>query len=146
MAASLIQVENLDHIRRGLRQIDSDLGRVLGQKNKAVAALVGRLAQRKKSQLAGRFPSYESRAVKISPSANQRRVQVTVRPAAAEWGATVHPVFGRFQSQASFRRKVWPGWGREGFLIRPTVTENEREIAQEYLEAVSRLARQVIGD
>lgn len=140
-----IRVEGLDELRRGLRNIDNDLGKALGKKNRSVGAFVVSEADKKRRGLQGRFPSYGSKVMKVKPSANQRRVMVTVSPPAAEWGAINHPVFGREMSQARFRRQVWPGRNSDGWMVRPTVAEKETEIAKQYLDAVAELAYEVIG-
>ena len=144
MANVSIRVEGFDELRQGLRNIDADLGKELGRTNRTVGAKVAAWSESSRSSMAARFPSYRSRAVTVKPSANQRRVMVSVRPAAAEYGTDRHPVFGRWQSQATFSRKVWPLSSRDGWLVAPTIARHESAIADDYLAAVGDLAARVV--
>ena len=140
-----IRVEGLDDLRRGLRSIDNKLGKELGQRNKEVGQFVVSEADRRRRRMASKFPSYGASVLKVKPSANQRRGQVTITPAAAEWGTTRHPVFGRDMPQTRFKRKVWPAPNSGGWMVYPTVVEKEKEIADLYLDAVMTLVRKVLG-
>jgi hypothetical protein len=142
-----VRVDGLDEFRKGLRRIDSGLGRELGKANKAVGVEIVKLTERRVAAKAGTFPSYRSKIMRIRPSANQRQVVVTIRPGAAEAGSRRHPVFGRWQNQSEFSSRVWP---RElpkgkGYVVRPTVEQQSDEIAAVYVERVSDFARRVIG-
>lgn len=153
-----ILVEGMDQIRRDIRSIDGKLGKTVGQANRKVGQFVVDRADRRRSALSGRFPSYRSRIVRIRASANQRRVEVTVRPAAAEYGTKVHTVFGRRVPAWEMRRRVWPAWsgnqwtegsgagGEVGFMVIPTIRKDGEQIVDEYLEAVASLVRSTIGE
>lgn len=136
-----VQVYGLDQFRRAIRRVDDGLGKALGQAHKTLGELIIARSESRRSRMASRFPSYRADVVKVKPSANQRRMQVTVRPAAAETGIRRHPVFGVWMDQTEFRRRVWPAENRSGWLIRPTINENRPQIANEYLDAVAALAR-----
>lgn len=141
-----IQVEGLDDLRKDLKTINDQLVKEMGKVNKEIGAKIIGWTESRRSQMAVRFPSYASDVVKVKPSANQRRVLVTIKPQAAERGTLRHPVFGTWQAQSGFARKVWPAPSREGWLVRPTVDERSQMIADDYLEAVAGLARKVIGE
>lgn len=143
-----IQVENLDEFRKGLKQLGGrDLQKEMGKANKDVGRRIIALSEGRQRRLAGRWGSYRSRVVKVRPSASQRRLQITVRPGAAERGARRHPVFGRWMDQSSFSRRVWPREvrGEGGYLVRPTVLENIDEVGEIYIDTIGRFARRVIG-
>lgn len=140
-----ISVEGLDEFRRGLRRIDRSLGKALGAKYKEIGTFIGRLSERRLHRMSARFPSYRAGVVKIKPSANQSRAQVTIRPAAAEWGAINHPVFGQSMNQARFKRPVWPGRNREGWVLRPTIDDHDEEIAKRFQKAVDDLSQRALG-
>ncbi len=140
-----VSVEGLDEFRRNLRRIDRGLGKALGAKYKEIGSFVVRMSERRRSRLAGRFPSYRSDVVKVKASANQRRAQVTIRPPAAEWGAITHPVFGRDMLQSRFQRRVWAGRNQDGWLVRPTIADHDEQIALKFRQAVDALNRQVLG-
>lgn len=142
------EVDGLKEMRRGLKQLGgSQLQREMGKANKEVGKRIVSLSRSRQTSLAGRYGSYRSRVVKIRPSASQARLQVTVNPGAAERGARRHPVYGRWQDQADFRRRVWPREirGDDGYLVRPTVQEHSAEIGEVYVEEIGRLARRVLG-
>lgn len=146
MANVSIRVDGLDEFRKGLRQLGGkELGKALGQRNKKLGALIVQWSDRRRSQMASRFPSYDAPVVKIKPSANQRRLLITIRPGAAEEGIKRHPVFGRWMNQDDFVRRVWPVPNRDGWVVRPTVDERGQDIADEYLSAVTDLARRTLG-
>jgi len=142
-----VYVDGLDDFRRGLRRIDNGLGRELGKANKDVGAKVVELSRKRVASLDGRFPSYRSKVFKLSASANQRQVIVTIRPGAAESGARRHPVFGRWQNQAEFRNRVWPQELPKGtgYIVRPTVQDDMDQIAAIYVDEITEFARKVIG-
>jgi hypothetical protein len=142
-----VYVDRLDEFRRGLRRIDSGMGRELGKVNKDVGFEIVKLSKRKVALLDGRYPSYSSKVLKIKPSANQRQVIVTITPGAAEAGARRHPVFGRWQNQAQFSRRVWPKEiaKGQGYVVRPTVEEQGEQIGAIYVDQISDFARKVIG-
>lgn len=142
-----IGVEGLDTFRRGLRQIDSGFGRELGKANKDIGTKIVELSKRKVATLDGRFPSYKARIFKLSASANQRQVIVTIRPGAAEAGSRRHPVFGRWQNQSEFSARVWPKElpKGKGYVVRPTVEDDAAQIGAIYVDQISDFARRVIG-
>lgn len=140
-----VSVEGLDEFRANLRRIDRGLGKALGQKYKEIGSFVVRMSERRRGRLAARFPSFRSDVVRVKASANQRRAQVTIRPPAAEWGAINHPVFGRSMLQTRFKRRVWPGRNRDGWLVRPTISDHDEQIAVKFKQAVDDLTRRVLG-
>jgi hypothetical protein len=142
-----VYVEGLESFRRGLRAIDANLGKELGQVNKDVGAEVVRLSTAQARAMAGRYPSYRSKWFRLSASANQRRVIVSARPHAAETGIRRHPVFGRWQDQSQFRRRVWPPPASPdgGYVVRPTVEAHTDELAGIYVDATSEFARRVLN-
>lgn len=147
MSSFGVEVENLGEFRRGLRRIETGLGKELGKANKDVGAEIVKLVDRRRRQLSGRYGSYRSKKVRVRPSASQRNVTITVRPGAAEMGARRHPVYGRWLDQARFDRRVWPPQlkGGQGHLVRPTITEHVDDVAEIYVERIGRFARDVIG-
>lgn len=150
-----IQVEGLAELRAGIKAMDPKLAREMGKTNRKVGKFLADKAAQRKGRLAGMFPSYSSRIVKIKPSTSQKQVVVTVFPAAAEYGAKVHTVFGRRMAAGEMRRRVWPAWsgnqwqagpsGDVGYLVFPTLREEGDEVADEYGEAVGRLVRDITG-
>lgn len=142
-----VYVDGLEEFRRGLRRIDSGLGRELGKANKDIGTKIIQLSRRKVASLDGRFPSYRSKVFKLTASANQRQVIVTIRPGAAEAGSRRHPVFGRWQNQAEFDRRVWPKElpKNSGYVVRSTVEEDQDVIGAIYVDQISEFARRVIG-
>lgn len=140
-------VDGLDKFRRGLRTIDAGLGRELGKVNKDVGRKTIKLSDRRVATMDGRFPSYRSKIFRMSASANQRQVIVTVRPGSAEDGSRRHPVFGRWQNQSEFQSRVWPKDlpRTKGYLVRPTVEEQGDVIGAIYVDQISDFARKVIG-
>lgn len=140
-----IRFEGLDELRQGLRRVDGMWGKELGQVNKSIGTQVVRWSEDRQSQMSSQYPSYRSGVVSVKASANQRRVEVNVRPGSAESGTARHPVFGRWMDQSLFSRRVWPDKSQEGWLVNPTLVEHEDRIGEEYLEAVTGLIRKVIG-
>ena len=142
-----VLVEGLEPFRKGLRRISKDLGKELGKVNKEVGKEIVKLAEKRAKAMSGRFPSYRSKYFRMRPSANQRSVIVTVRPHAAEEGIRRHPVYGRWQNQSEFRRRVWPSEiaKGQGYLVRPTVEDDSEQIGGIYTDAISDFARKVIG-
>lgn len=140
---STVYLDGLDEFRRNINSIDKGLGKELGQHNKTIGKEVVRLSERRRNQMASRFPSYRSRYVKIKASASQRQVQVTI-PGAPEQGIRRHPVYGRWMNQADFRRRVWPKERKSGWVVRPTVEEEHDLIAGLYVEVITDFARGVL--
>jgi hypothetical protein len=142
-----VYIDGLEQFRRGLRTIDAGLGRELGKVNKDVGREIVQLSTRRVATLDGRFPSYRSKVFRMSASANQRQVIVTIRPGAAEAGARRHPVFGRWQNQTEFRSRVWPKElpKGKGYVVRPTVEDQGDVIGAIYVDQISDFARKVIG-
>lgn len=111
-----------------------DLSDAAENASRAAADVVVDEADTKRRALQSRFGSYAR--VKLSSESIRRGSTVTVGPRrlshAAEFGAQVHPVFGRFLPQASFSRQVWPPLARggddAGWLLSPAVREAEDEI------------------
>ena len=140
-----LHIEGLDELRRELRR--ANLGKRLGQAHKRVAEFVADRAERRRSTLRAQYPSY--RKVRLKPSAAQKYAQVIVGHKgvghAAEFGAMVHPVFGRPRPQASFKRQVWPPWGGNdetaGYMVYPTIREHSDEIVDIYGDAVAKELR-----
>lgn len=63
--------------------------------------------------------------------------------AAAEFGARVHPVFGRKVKQTRMKRRTAGGWGRRGKIVgpmftKPRNTKRNRELADKGLTTISR--------
>ena len=142
-----ILIDGLDDLRRDLRTIDDKLGKELGQVHKRLGQRIIDWSQVERLTMATRFGSYRMKRLKVKPSANQRRLLVTIRPFAAESGIEAHPVFGRWVKQSSMRRRVWPRKkSTGGYLISPIVERNAQRISDEYLDAVTALARRVIGE
>ena len=141
-----ITVEGFDDLRENLRKIDDKLGKEMGKANKEIGTKIVEWTEPRRGSMAARFGSYRSKLVKIKPSANQRRVLVNVRPAAAETGIRRHPVFGTWRDQRSFKRRVWPEPDPTGYLVRPTVSDRAPQIAGIYLDALTKLAREAIGE
>lgn len=112
----------------------------LGRANRKASEFVVERAERRRKGLAGRFGSYRKLQGQIRASSASTAAQVRLHGPlanAAEFGAFVHPVFGRFFHQASFFRQVWPFHaGQQGHLIFPTIREHEDEITELYAKAV----------
>ena len=140
-----IRVEGLDDLRKDLKTFDDQLAKEMGKVNKEIGPRIVGWSESRRSQMAVRFPSYASDVVTVKASADQRQVEIDIRPQTAERGTDRHPVFGTWADQSGFARKVWPEPNREGWLVRPTVDERSQMIADDYLEAVAKLARKVIG-
>lgn len=140
-------VDGLKEFTRGVRKIEAGLGKELGRANKDVGIEIIKLVEKQRSRMASRYPSYRSKFVRIRPSATQRNVTITVRPGAAELGSRRHPVYGRWQNQSGFKRRVWPREVRPvtGYLVRGVVSDNVDDVAQVYVERIGRFARDVIG-
>lgn len=134
----------MEEFRSNLRTIDKQLGRQLGKKNEEVADKVVELSEKRLALLSGKYPSYRSGYVRMKGSANQRKVQVRIQ-GAAEQGIARHPVFGRWQDQSEFARRVWPKPNRGGYVVRPTVEEQAPVIGEIYLDEISEFARNLIG-
>ena len=142
-----ILIDGLDDLRKDLRKIDDKLGKELGQVHKTLGAEIIRWTDTRRAAMGARFGSYRMKRLKLKPSANQRRLLITIRPFAAESGIEAHPVFGRWKKQSSMRRRVWPPKLKTGgYLVDPVVTRRAQEISDEYLDAVTALARRVIGE
>lgn len=136
-----LTVEGLTEWRKALRSVD--LVDAVKDVNQRAAQFVVVLAEQKKARLQARYPSYKK--VTLKASRTQRGAQVIVGPKtvgkAGEFGAIVHPVFGRDIVQTTFRRRVWPVWsGRgkgAGLMVFPTIEENREEIIVRYGQAVT---------
>ncbi len=145
MADFGVEIEGLDDWRKALAR--ADMASHVKEANHAVGSFVADKADIRRAGLQGQFPAYKQ--VKIKASRAQRGVQVSVGPKsvgfAAEFGAFTHPVFGRFQSQTGFARKVWPLWGGSGddagFLVFPTAREHHDKISSMYLEAIDKATK-----
>ena len=147
MSQFAIVLEGMDDIRKNLRAIDNKLGKELGQVHKRLGARIIAWSQVERLTMGARFGSYRMKRLKVKPSANQRRLLVTIRPFAAESGIEAHPVFGHWVKQSSMQRRVWPRKkSTGGYLISPIVERNAQQISDEYLDAVTALARRVIGE
>ena len=147
MSQFAIVLEGMDDIRKNLRAIDKKLGKKLGQVHKRLGARIISWSQVERLTMATRFGSYRMKRLKVKPSANQRRLLITIRPFAAESGIEAHPVFGSWVKQSSMRHRVWPPKkSTGGYLIAPIVERNAQRISNEYLDAVSKLARDAIGE
>lgn len=140
-----VQIKGLQELRRDLRSISRDAPKALSRAHKGIASFVASRAKVRARGLSGRFPSYRNVIPKIRPRGSQRKASVVMLGPlanAAEFGAHVHPVFGRFRSQASFRRRVWPAHaGQQGYVIFPTERETRDEVAEMYLEALDKVLR-----
>ncbi len=145
MADFGVEFEGLDDWRKDLARVD--MASHVKEADQTAGSLIANKADIRRARLRSQFPAYKQ--VKIKASRAQRGVEVTVGPKtvgfAAEFGAFVHPVFGRFQSQTGFARKVWPPWGGSGddagFLVFPTVREHQDKISFMYLEAVDKATK-----
>lgn len=139
-----IRVDGMSELRAGLRTIDDGIGREVGKTNRAVGTQVAALTAVKIAELSGRYPAYKSDYVKVRASASQRQVQVTI-PGAAEIGIARHPVYGNWVSQTAMRRRVWPPPNAgSGYVVKPTVEDNDELIAGTYLAAIESLVRRTI--
>lgn len=145
MPAIQIRVEGLKELQNDLRRVDSLWGKEMGQVNKSIGTQVVGWSDRERSQMASRYPSYRSDIVKVKGSANQRRVEVTVRPGSAEVGTARHPVFGTWKDQGTFVKRVWPEPNKQGWLVRPTLGDKRHQIEDEYVDALTGLIRRVLG-
>ena len=103
-------IEGLDELRSVLRRVDRNLGRTLGQANKAAASVYANKAKPKvPSQIAGRRGLEKG----VTARARQRDIAIAIRSTsrrptiAAVLGANIHPVFGRNYPTAVLRRPVW---------------------------------------
>ena len=122
MSQFAIVLEGMDDIRKNLRAIDNKLGKELGQVHKRLGARIIAWSQVERLTMGARFGSYKSKRLKVKPSANQRRLLITIRPFAAESGIESHPVFGRWGKQSRMKRRVWPPKkSNGGYLVAPVV-------------------------
>lgn len=140
-----IVVEGLRDFASEIRQLDEN--KLLGQAHKALSSYVADEAKDRASALSGRFPSYKE--VKLGASANSREVIVNVKKPlghAAEWGTKVQVVFGRRYPASVLRKRVWPEWGTEGYLVHPVLRDKQEEIIQRYSEALQEVAARVFPD
>jgi hypothetical protein len=146
----------LDEFRRNLRKIDVGLGKELGQFNKQVGTHVLDHADKRRQALKGRYGSYSTRwkggrGVTLKASSDQRRVSVTVRPAAAEFGLDGHKVFGRYYANRDLKRQVWPVWSGNqfvstvdsgvGYMVFPTIRDELPQIVDFYVSGITEFAR-----
>lgn len=133
MVAARIDTSDLRLLKIRVAALQGRLDPELGQINQRVGRMVENRAEARKT---GRFGAY--RIAQITHSATQQGVRMSVWPAAAEVGSTLHPVFGRFLPQAGFKRRVWPLPDRTGYLVRPEA-EDDR-VADEYGDSIRKLA------
>lgn len=134
-------------MRKNLRRIDDKLGKTLGQVHKRLGTRIIEWTEGRQGVMAIRFGSYRMDKLKIKPSANQRRLLITVRPFAAESGIDSHPVFGRWVKASGMRRRVWPEKKKTGgYIVAPIIERKASQITDEYLQAVAKLARDAIGE
>jgi hypothetical protein len=134
-----VKVEGLTEWRKAMAK--AGLADAVKDVNQSVAQFVVDHAERKRAALQGRYKSYSK--VRIKAGRTQAGSQVTVGPKsvgfAGEFGAYVHPVYGRDRQQSGFKKKVWPMWrsgADTGYLVFPTLREKEQEIADLYEAAV----------
>jgi len=146
MSKFVITLDGMEEVRKNLRRIDDKLGKALGQVHKRLGSLIVGLSEMERSKMATRYGSYNMNRLKVKPSANQRRLLITIRPFAAESGIEAHPVFGNWMRASRMEQRVWPSKKSGGYLIEPVVRDNAKQITEEYLEAVSKLARDAIGE
>ena len=147
MSQFAIVLEGMDDIRKNLRAIDNKLGKELGQVHKRLGARIIAWSQVERLTMGARFGSYRMKRLKVKPSANQRRLLITIRPFAAESGIEAHPVFGRWVKQSRMKQRVWPPKkSTGGYLIDPIVKRNAQRISDEYLDAVTELIQSAIGE
>ena len=147
MSQFAIVLEGMDDIRKNLRAIDNKLGKELGQVHKRLGARIIAWTQIERLTMGARFGSYKSKRLKVKPSANQRRLLITIRPFAAESGIEAHPVFGRWVKQSRMKRRVWPPKkSTGGYLVAPVVERKAAQISDEYLDAVTKLIQSAIGE
>ena len=147
MTQFAIVLEGMEARRKNLVAIDKKLGKALEQVHKRLGARIIAWSQVERLTMGARFGSYRMKRLKVKPSANQRRLLITIRPFAAESGIEAHPVYGRWMKQSRMDRRVWPPKkSTGGYLIAPIVERNTQRISNEYLDAVTKLAQSAIGE
>ena len=147
MPKPLYVLEGFDELRQAVRELS--LQKLMGEENRKVGQVVVDYAEQERASLQMRFPSYSK--VGIKASATYKYLQVRVGPkafgAAAEFGAYLHPVFGRWRSQASFKRHVWPDWAgnartrttdhEAGYMMYETLRKHGDEIVGMYVDKIT---------
>ena len=147
MSKFIITLDGMEDVRKNLRRIDDKLGKALGQVHKRLGVRIIKWTMAQRAVMGVKYGSYRMDRLKLKPSANQRRLLITVRPFAAESGIEAHPVFGNWVKQSSMSRRVWPPKkSGSGYLVAPVIEAKAKLITEEYLEAVSKLARDAIGE
>ena len=108
-----VRVKGLSEFNRSLRKVDKALGKRTQVALKSISAEAAAKAQeRARSQ----FGALGAKGAKgIRPRATQTSAKVALLGSnpvvrGLEFGAIVHPVFGRNRVQATFKERVFPFW------------------------------------
>lgn len=132
-----LEVRGLRELNRALRKVDPSLGK---RTQVALKAISTEAAERAQARARSQFGAIGSKGAKgIRPRAKQSKATVALLGSnpvirGLEFGAIVHPVFGRSRVQSSFKNRVFPPWvGNQstgaranfgqGYVVAPTMNE-----------------------